>query len=875
MIKDGDELSLLLELCQLGHAAVAGLRHGGTDPREDELAALGRCFSALQGLLENGSDPDVWLEALEARHGLRRRPTEAAAPIGTFAESAVSIESVESAGPAQSGATATQPISFDRPDTLEALNGIAALLVRSRIGDAVALETAAAELLRLADRAELTDELRSCLKTASARVAALLSGASADPAQDYLEASRLVEFAAEALCEPAPIDPARAPRDSGRVVGPDAPNLPGPVGASGIPGPGSGAGAAPAAVPAGAGLPPDADLSLLADFVTECRDYVEKAEAALLDLEIDPNRVEEINTVFRAFHTIKGTSGFLGLPMIADLAHKSENLLCRVRDREIRCAGGYADLALRALDQIKVLVEGVSGALAGGPLVKPPGYDDLLAILADPEAAGISADSGEAIEVPRLGDLLVASGKADRQAVERAASDHGPEPIGRVLVKSGVVRTEDVVQALRVQKRMAETPESAAVSSVRIRTDRLDRLIDTVGELVIAQSMVAQDEGVTLSRRPELVRKVGHLGKIVRDLQDLSMSMRMVPLKATFQKMARLVRDLAHKSGRAVEFGSLGEDTEIDRNMVDVIADPLVHMIRNAVDHGIELPEDRERSGKARSGRIELSAYRAGGNIAVELRDDGRGLDRARIVRKAIDRGLLDSDKGLSDGAVYNLIFEPGLSTAERVTEVSGRGVGMDVVRRAVQALRGRVDIESQSGAGTTFTIKLPLTLAVTDGMLVQVGAQRLIIPTASIHLTFRPDRSALSTVAGRGEMAILRDGLLPLVRLHRILGISGAIEDPTLALLVVVEDGRNRAAFLVDELLGQQQVVAKSLGDAMGEIRGVAGGAILGDGRVGLILDPSGLIALAREGSADPAAIGARAGQIGTERACLDGRRA
>jgi two-component system chemotaxis sensor kinase CheA len=333
------------------------------------------------------------------------------------------------------------------------------------------------------------------------------------------------------------------------------------------------------------------------------------------------------------------------------------------------------------------------------------------------------------------------------------------------------------------------------------------------------------------------------------------MSMRMVPLKATFQKLTRLVRDVAAKLGKDVEFVTEGEDTEIDRNMVDVVGDPLVHMVRNAVDHGVESPEDRLRAGKPRTGRVKLSAYQAGGSVIVELRDDGKGLSRDHIVRKAVERGLIESDRGMTDGEVFQLIFAPGFSTAEQVTDVSGRGVGMDVVKRNIESVRGRVEIASEPGQGTTFYVRLPLTLAVTDGMLVRVGAERYVVPTTNIHMSFRPERGMLQTVGGRGEVVTLRGEVMPVVRLHRLFGVPGAEQDPTQALLMIVGDGRQRrSALLVDELLGQQQVVAKSLGDGIGAVGGVAGGAILGDGRVGLILDVGDIVALAQSGEATPA---------------------
>jgi len=565
----------------------------------------------------------------------------------------------------------------------------------------------------------------------------------------------------------------------------------------------------------------------------------------LLTLEGNPDDMEAVNTVFRAFHTIKGTSGFLGISRMAELAHRAESLLSRMRDQEIRCTGGYADLALRSIDLLKELMQAVQSAARGEAWSKPGSYDELMELLSDPEGAGITGET--VISPPRLGDLLVAAGKAEREPVERIAATKGDQMMGEALVKSAAASVTDVAKALRMQKRIAGA-QAVTDTSVRVRTDRLDRLIDMVGELVIAQSMVSQDETVVTGGRLGLQKKVSHSGKIVRDLQDLTLSMRMVPLKATFQKMTRLVRDLAHKSGKSITFVTEGEDTEIDRNMVDVVNDPLVHMVRNAADHGVEAPEVRAKAGKPTTGVISLSAYHSGGNVVIEMRDDGKGLDREKIIKKAIAKGLIESGEGLSESEVSNLIFEPGFSTADKITDVSGRGVGLDVVKKAVEALKGRVDLSSEPGKGCTFSMRLPLTLAITDGMLVRVGDERYIIPTASIYKNFRPDREALYTVAGRGELVVLRGELMPMFRLHRLFHIAGAVEDPANGLLVLVEDGDRHCALLVDELLGQQQVVAKTLGKGVGRVSGVSGGAILGDGRVGLILDPTEIITMARQ---------------------------
>lgn len=573
-------------------------------------------------------------------------------------------------------------------------------------------------------------------------------------------------------------------------------------------------------------LPDDVDRDLLSDFITESGECVTNSEAALLQLEENPADEEAVNTVFRAFHTVKGTSAFLGLTRIAEFAHEAESLLSRVRDREIAYTQGCADLSLRSVDMLKDLLAAVEKALAtDGRIMLPAGYDELKDAVAgyDPARDG-------------NGVALSLSGGDDIFPLDRAIGDSEHEVAGATLQTAGAGNTK---------ARTESRNESSGDATIRVRTDRLDRLIDMVGELVIAQSMIAGDDSIDTSTQHELQRKVTHAGKIVRELQDLSMSMRMVPLRPTFQKLARVVRDTASKAGKTVQFITEGDDVEIDRNMVDRLSDPLVHMVRNAVDHGVEPPQERRTNGKAPLGVVRLRAYHASGNVVVELIDDGRGLHREKIVKKAIEKGLIETEKGMSDSDVFNLIFAPGFSTAEKVTDISGRGVGMDVVRRNLEAIRGRIDIMSAPGQGTTFSIRLPLTLAVTDGMLVRVGEERFIIPLTHIHMSFRPEPSMMSTVVGKGEMVLLRGELMPVVRLHRLFDVANAVQSPLEGLLMIVGDGNRRTALLVDDLLGQQQVVAKALGDGLGKVPGVSGGAILGDGRVGLILDVNETLSL------------------------------
>lgn len=422
-------------------------------------------------------------------------------------------------------------------------------------------------------------------------------------------------------------------------------------------------------------LADDIDRDLLAEFLEEGRECVAHAEAALLALEGNPSDTEAVNRVFRAFHTVKGTSGFLGLARISACAHDAESLLSRVRDREIAFSRGCADLALQSADMLKSLFAVVARALHGdGRLPVPEGYFALLEALAS----------------------YVPLRAVDTEPVPL----HGPA---------------DGVFPAVIAGDIAEAGAEAEESTIRIRIDRFDRLTDLVDELVTAQSMIAQSliagEGaVGDSPQYALLRKVTHTSTIVRELQDLSRSLRMVPLGPVFQKLARVVRDTATKVGKPVKFVAEGDEVEIHRTMVDRLGALLVHMVRNAVDHGIEPPAERMAHGKPLPGVIRLRAYRTPGHIGLELSDDGRGLQRERIVRRAIERGLLDSESRLGDVGVFNLIFAPGFSTAEQVTDISGRGVGLDVVRRNLEALHGRVDIRSVAGKGATFILQLPLS---------------------------------------------------------------------------------------------------------------------------------------------------------------------
>jgi two-component system chemotaxis sensor kinase CheA len=380
---------------------------------------------------------------------------------------------------------------------------------------------------------------------------------------------------------------------------------------------------------------------------------------------------------------------------------------------------------------------------------------------------------------------------------------------------------------------------------VKVDTYKLDNLVDMIGELVIVQSLIKQNSYIISIDDQKLTRDFSQLSRITSDLQKAAMSMRMVPIRQTFQKMIRLVRDLCRKSGKEVELIMSGEETEIDRNMVEAIYDPLVHMIRNTVDHGIEPKEKRIEKGKPARGSVQLKAYHKGGNIVIEIEDDGQGLDRNRILKKALEKGLVKENDELSDHEIVNLIFESGFSTRDSVTDVSGRGVGMDVVKKTIEDLRGKIEIHSTPDRGCLFILKLPLTLAIIDGIIIKVADQRYILPTIAVQESLRPERTHYTTVAGKGEMIRIRDNLLPLVRLHEIFHLPSEEKDPWEALVVVAESEGKRKCLLVDELMDKQEVVIKSLGESFRKLKGISGGAIMGDGSVGLILDIPGIFDL------------------------------
>jgi len=568
------------------------------------------------------------------------------------------------------------------------------------------------------------------------------------------------------------------------------------------------------------------DPEITADFISEANEHFEISDENLLILENDPDNEEAIACIFRAFHTIKGTTSFLGLTPISELAHKAENLLDEVRKKRLDFEGLVVDATFNALDLLKNMTRELETALASGAMLVP-----------DPEMPAVfeqlkSAIAGQgAPKAPPAAKKTAAAAEPGQEALMQTPPDGDPEPMRTAGNGNGAQ-----AQAGKMVKQ-----------TMKIDADRIDLLLETIGELVIVESIVSQEAALRKGESRDLERNLGQLTKITRSLQDMGMSMRLIPIDNTFRKMGRLVRDLAKKSGKKIELAMEGRETELDKGMVEKLGDPLVHMVRNAVDHGIEpRAEDRRAAGKTPTGTIVLKAYHQGGNIHIDIRDDGRGLDRDVIAEKAIERGLVSSTDNMSDEDIFVLIFEPGFSTAKQITDVSGRGVGMDVVKSNIESMRGNVRIASEKGKGSTFTLVLPLTMAIIDGMIVRVGPERYILPLLSIIESFQPTKEMLTTVSGRGETVPFRNRLLPMFRLGRLFNIAEAQADPTRALVVVIEDAGRQIALMVDELLGQNQTVIKNLGAGLKEVDGIAGASIMPDGTPGLIIDVNGLVKMA-----------------------------
>ncbi|MBB4696552.1 two-component system chemotaxis sensor kinase CheA [Actinoplanes abujensis] len=599
----------------------------------------------------------------------------------------------------------------------------------------------------------------------------------------------------------------------------------------------------------------------------ESHENLDQIDRDLVELEQDPNSRDLISRIFRAIHTIKGTSGFLAFSRLEKLAHAGESLLSKLRDGVMPVTPTTITTLLATIDGVRSILSAIEETQAEGDV----DIDSIIAQVnaqmnADPAADAPAADAPAADAAP--------AAEAEPERLDETASRPAPEPvdnqrkpIGEILVETGAAQASDVGSALAQQIEgderklgtilldegkaqpaavsealQAQTPKrSIADSAIRVDVDLLDTLMNMVGELVLARNQLVR--GVMETGDATLVRSAQRLGMITSELQEGIMKTRMQPIEHIWSKLPRVVRDLSQSLGKQVQLVMQGKETELDRSLLEAVKDPLTHLVRNAVDHGIENPDQRTAAGKGPEGTLTLRAYHEGGHVAVEVADDGAGLNVERIAQKAVENGLLRADQipNMDRRDIMAMVFQPGFSTAAKVTNVSGRGVGMDVVKTNIENIGGAVSVDSKPGEGTVWRLTIPLTLAIIQALTVDCGDQRYVIPqVAVLELVFIDGQSTKIEYASGAPVYRLRGKLLPLVRLDRALGLEVG-GDQGVYIMVLQADGR-RFGLVVDRVLNTEEVVVKALNSRFKDIGLYAGATILGDGKVGLILDVSSL---------------------------------
>ncbi|MGE4580508.1 MAG: chemotaxis protein CheA [Desulfuromonadales bacterium] len=576
-------------------------------------------------------------------------------------------------------------------------------------------------------------------------------------------------------------------------------------------------------------------------FVQEADELLQNAEQGLLAWEENPEDRDVLADLFRHVHSFKGNCGFFGYGDMEKLSHQMETVLDAAKSGSDFSEVGAAAVLLDLVDVLREAIANVAQEGSGRIDSLEEHLERLKKLLS-----------------PRLGEMLVERGLVDSETVEAAVNTQ-KKPLGEILVDMGKVQPEQVTAIVEEQQKKKKPQASqgdqekkgAAVKRQDIRVDleKLDNLINLIGEMVIAENMLIHNPDLQGLELENFNKAAQQMSKLVRELQEMAMVIRMIPVSGLFRRMIRLVHDLSVKSGKKVELKLFGEETEVDKTVIETITDPLVHLLRNSLDHGLEPPEERRAAGKPEKGTVKLSARHEEGEVWITIEDDGRGLNREKILAKAIKNGMIEGDgSDLSDKVVYNMIFQPGFSTAEKITDISGRGVGMDVVKQNLEKIKGKVEVHSKPGVGTRMTLRIPLTLAIIDGMLVRVGETKCIVPILSIKEAFRPQSSAITITPDGEELARVRENFFPVIRLHEVLGKKPDHFELDQGILIVLEYQDNRICVFVDEILGQQQTVIKGLSDYIGHVRGFSGCTILGNGEVSLIMDVGTLMEISEE---------------------------
>ncbi len=578
------------------------------------------------------------------------------------------------------------------------------------------------------------------------------------------------------------------------------------------------------------------ELELKKGFLEEATQMLSDVEQCFLELESDPTNSGILEKIFRLAHNIKGSSKAVGFSELGAFTHEFESFLLKIKNGEYKIDTQSMGILFKCNDQIKTFVELLQGDLAA---TLP--CDDLISVLKNYSPNATPEATPEPVVDAPLAETIAATAPEPEPIIETA-----PAPTPAVVAPTEV-HAHELESLTKSELKKAPTP--VADESIRVSLKRVETLVNFVGELVILQTVLREQslqsfqDGSSAVAATLLRKTVLQINKVTKEIQDLAMSLRMVPLKQTFQKMQRIVRDTGTMLGKKVNLQITGEDTEVDKTVLENLGDPLVHIIRNAVDHGIEPPESRTANGKDPAGNVKLSAFHQGGKLVIEIRDDGAGINGQRLKEKAIEKGILKPNQMISEKDAVNLIFHPGFSTKEKVTEVSGRGVGMDVVKTNIQALQGEVEIDTVVGKGSCFRIFLPLTLAIIEGMVIRSKNDRVVVPLSHIHETVRPKTSDIHRSTTSGDMLKLRGETIPIFRLQHLLTNKTDNSERTEEIALIIRTEAQPFAIFVDDIIGQQQVVIKKLGQEIQHIKGFTGSAILGDGKPALIIELGELI--------------------------------
>ncbi len=581
------------------------------------------------------------------------------------------------------------------------------------------------------------------------------------------------------------------------------------------------------------------DASLLQDFLTECRELLEQLDQDLVAMETSPADTELLNRVFRAFHTIKGTSGFMGFQSVVALTHEAEDVLNLMRKGERKVSRRGIDVFLSVLDQLRRMFADIRQNT-------PHEYElgELLGKIRQ-------LTQPEAPDRPMLGEILVADGTIShserREALKESVENQ--QRLGDVLIEKNLVTPSQIRDALQKQAAISDSKEEAR--TIRVDVNKLDEIVNLAGELVLERNRVAQLSRDFVARRFSeeqfegvLGESSARLGAITDELQNASLKARMLAIDVVFRRFPRLVRDLCNTLGKEVTLQIRGEDTELDKTIVEQIADPLIHLIRNSMDHGFEMPAAREAKGKARKGTLRLEAHTEGDFIVVEVGDDGAGIDTNRVAAKAVERRIVTQSRirEMNPREMLDLIFLPGLSTAEKVSDVSGRGVGMDVVRSNLKRLGGTVELESELGKGSVVRLKLPLTLAILPVLIVKAGSDTYALPLRSVVEILRVEQESVHR-SEMGEILRVRNQVIPLGRIANVFNHETSRQDDDRLRVVILSIADQKLGLVVDDFVGQEETIIRPLGSYLGHVPCVAGGTITGEGNIRLILDPAGLI--------------------------------